>query len=192
MIEKCSVTVGLNCSIPASKLLRPHADKSSMQKCINGFSGRDPDFGGLNVRRMDNGTEVHTPLLDLRAYGVKDGNNLPTRKESDEIAKICLNLHEKGKTQKVSSDMFKDDINGRFFELLFCISCTNPPTPEDLCIATAEAKKLEACTESKTLNNLTWVVKGNSPTSSKKIVPPSATSKYPARVWVAPVNAPFS
>ena len=30
---------------------------------------------------------------------------------------------------------------------------------------------------SKTLSNRTWVVSGNSPTSSKNIVPPSATSK---------------
>jgi len=36
------------------------------------------------------------------------------------------------------------------------------------------------------------VVKGNSPTSSKNIVPPSATSKYPFLVEVAPVKAPFS
>jgi len=36
------------------------------------------------------------------------------------------------------------------------------------------------------------VVSGNSPTSSRKMVPPSATSKYPERVWVAPVKAPFS
>ena len=30
---------------------------------------------------------------------------------------------------------------------------------------------------SNTLNNLTWVLSGSSPTSSKNIVPPSATSK---------------
>ena len=45
---------------------------------------------------------------------------------------------------------------------------------------------------SKTLKSLTWVVRGSSPTSSRNIVPPSATSKYPDRVDVAPVKAPFS
>ena len=33
---------------------------------------------------------------------------------------------------------------------------------------------------------------GSSPTSSRKIVPPSASSKRPIRFSVAPVNAPFS
>ena len=33
---------------------------------------------------------------------------------------------------------------------------------------------------------------GSSPTSSKKIVPPSATSKYPFLELAAPVKAPFS
>ena len=45
---------------------------------------------------------------------------------------------------------------------------------------------------SSTRKRRTWVVRGNSPTSSKKIVPPSASSKYPLRVAVAPVKAPFS
>ena len=45
---------------------------------------------------------------------------------------------------------------------------------------------------SRILSNLTWVERGSSPTSSKKIVPPSATSKYPLLLLVAPVKAPFS
>ena len=45
---------------------------------------------------------------------------------------------------------------------------------------------------SRTLRSLTCVARGSSPTSSKKIVPPSATSKYPLLLAVAPVNAPFS
>src|SRR5713101_7163806 len=43
-----------------------------------------------------------------------------------------------------------------------------------------------------TLNNATWVSGRSSPTSSRKIVPPSASSKRPSRRCVAPVNAPFS
>jgi len=39
---------------------------------------------------------------------------------------------------------------------------------------------------------MTWISAGNSPTSSRKIVPPSASSKRPCRRWMAPVNAPFS
>ena len=45
---------------------------------------------------------------------------------------------------------------------------------------------------SNTRNKRTCVVSGNSPTSSKKIVPPSATSKYPFRSCIAPVKEPFS
>ena len=45
---------------------------------------------------------------------------------------------------------------------------------------------------SNTLNNRTWVDRGSSATSSKKIVPPSATSKYPFLLSCAPVKDPFS
>ena len=45
---------------------------------------------------------------------------------------------------------------------------------------------------SSTRNKRAWVDKGNSPTSSKKIVPPSASAKYPLRSLIAPVKAPFS
>jgi len=49
-------------------------------------------------------------------------------------------------------------------------------------------------------NSLSWrtrssdacVSGGNSPTSSRKIVPPSAASNRPILRWTAPVNAPFS
>jgi len=150
MIEICHVPVGLNCSIPASNLLRPNPNKSSIVDCINKFKGNDPGFGGLTAHRIVNGTPEYITLKDLRAYGIKDDHKLPTPQESDEIAKLCNILHE-GDIQKVSSGMFEDDINDRFFELLFCISCTNP---KDLCIATAEAKKLDACKDSKTLKTL--------------------------------------
>ena len=43
-----------------------------------------------------------------------------------------------------------------------------------------------------TRNRRTCVDKGSSPTSSRNIVPPSASSKYPLRASVAPVKAPFS
>src|SRR5580693_6113016 len=43
-----------------------------------------------------------------------------------------------------------------------------------------------------TRSNATWVSSASSPTSSRKIVPPSASSKRPIRVCMAPVNAPFS
>ena len=45
---------------------------------------------------------------------------------------------------------------------------------------------------SKTLNNLACDAIGNSPTSSKNIVPPSAASKYPFLLSCAPVKDPFS
>jgi hypothetical protein len=45
---------------------------------------------------------------------------------------------------------------------------------------------------SKTRNKRTCVANGSSPTSSRKIVPPSATSKYPFLFEVAPVKEPFS
>ena len=45
---------------------------------------------------------------------------------------------------------------------------------------------------SSTRNKRAWVGKGNSPTSSRKIVPPLASPKYPFRSPIAPVNAPFS
>ena len=45
---------------------------------------------------------------------------------------------------------------------------------------------------SNTRNNRTWVARGNSPTSSKNMVPPSATSKYPFLLEIAPVKDPFS
>ena len=35
-------------------------------------------------------------------------------------------------------------------------------------------------------------MRGNSPISSRKSVPPSASSKRPMRSWIAPVKAPFS
>src|SRR5213592_3162547 len=34
--------------------------------------------------------------------------------------------------------------------------------------------------------------RGRSPISSRKTVPPLASSKRPRRIWLAPVNAPFS
>ena len=45
---------------------------------------------------------------------------------------------------------------------------------------------------SKTLNNLACEAIGNSPISSKNIVPPFAASKYPFLLSCAPVNDPFS
>jgi hypothetical protein len=42
-----------------------------------------------------------------------------------------------------------------------------------------------------TRSSLTWVAGVVSPTSSKKIVPPLATSKSPALFEIAPVNDPF-
>ena len=45
---------------------------------------------------------------------------------------------------------------------------------------------------SSTRSKRAWVGKGNSPTSSRKIVPPSASPKYPFRSPIAPVKAPFS
>jgi len=45
---------------------------------------------------------------------------------------------------------------------------------------------------SNTLKSLDWVSRGNSATSSKKIVPPLVTSKYPFLASEAPVKAPFS
>ena len=42
-----------------------------------------------------------------------------------------------------------------------------------------------------TLSNLACVSIGSSPTSSKKIVPLFAASKYPFRLSIAPVNEPF-
>ena len=41
-------------------------------------------------------------------------------------------------------------------------------------------------------STLVCVLGAISPTSSRKRVPPSAASKSPTLVWVAPVNAPFS
>ena len=43
---------------------------------------------------------------------------------------------------------------------------------------------------SSTRNNLACIDNGNSPISSRKMVPPSATSKSPVRAVSAPVNAP--
>ena len=43
---------------------------------------------------------------------------------------------------------------------------------------------------SNTRNNLAWAVGLRSPTSSRKIVPPSAASNFPARSSSAPVNDP--
>ena len=45
---------------------------------------------------------------------------------------------------------------------------------------------------SSTRSRRAWVVSGSSATSSRNIVPPSASSKYPLRDDTAPVNAPFS
>ena len=45
---------------------------------------------------------------------------------------------------------------------------------------------------SSTRSRRAWVGMGSSPTSSRKMVPPSATSKYPLRSARAPVNDPFS
>ena len=43
-----------------------------------------------------------------------------------------------------------------------------------------------------TRRSASWVSGGRSPTSSRKMVPPSASSKRPARRSSAPVKAPFS
>ena len=45
---------------------------------------------------------------------------------------------------------------------------------------------------SSTLSRRACVVSGSSATSSRNMVPPSASSKYPFLVATAPVNAPFS
>ena len=45
---------------------------------------------------------------------------------------------------------------------------------------------------SSTRSSLTWVAGAISPISSRKIVPPSASSNRPSRRSAAPVNAPFS
>ena len=44
----------------------------------------------------------------------------------------------------------------------------------------------------KTRRSFAWVSAGSSPISSRKIVPPSASSNRPVRRAIAPVNAPFS
>ena len=44
----------------------------------------------------------------------------------------------------------------------------------------------------RTARNATWVSGESSPTSSRKIVPPSAISKRPSRRCMAPMEAPFS
>ena len=44
---------------------------------------------------------------------------------------------------------------------------------------------------SRTRNNFACIDNGNSPTSSKKMVPPEATSNNPVRAESAPVNAPL-
>ena len=45
---------------------------------------------------------------------------------------------------------------------------------------------------SSTRSSLTWVASGISPISSRKMVPPSASSNRPSRRSAAPVKAPFS
>src|SRR5207253_1310749 len=45
---------------------------------------------------------------------------------------------------------------------------------------------------SSTRSTFTWVAGAISPTSSRKMVPPSASSNRPSRRSAAPVNAPFS
>ena len=42
-----------------------------------------------------------------------------------------------------------------------------------------------------TLSNFAWILRGNSPTSSRKIVPLCADSKYPFLLSKAPVKDPF-
>ncbi len=44
----------------------------------------------------------------------------------------------------------------------------------------------------RTRNSFAWSSRGNSPTSSRKIVLPSASVNLPSRLVVAPVKAPFS
>ena len=59
-------------------------------------------------------------------------------------------------------------------------------------LITFEAPTLINSPVSRTLSSRTCVCNGNSATSSKKIVPPFATSKYPFRESFAPVKDPFS
>src|SRR4030095_12000381 len=44
---------------------------------------------------------------------------------------------------------------------------------------------------SRARRSLGCISSGRSPTSSRKMVPPRATSKAPGRAWCAPVKAPF-
>ncbi len=57
---------------------------------------------------------------------------------------------------------------------------------------TSEEPTLRYWPLSSTRSSRACVVSGNSATSSRKIVPPSASSKYPLRESTAPVKAPFS
>ena len=65
-------------------------------------------------------------------------------------------------------------------------------TTRMLVFCTSEEPTLRYSPVSSTRSNRACVVSGSSATSSRKMVPPFASSKYPLREVTAPVNAPFS
>jgi len=68
------------------------------------------------------------------------------------------------------------------------VAATSRTSTSRLFVPPTRSKRRSCSTRS----SLTWMAGGISPTSSRKRVPPSASSKRPCRWPMAPVKAPFS